>query len=448
MKDKPWYQLILNSYLHWTILGITFVSSIAETIANLGFISKTVTYTGTILVLLGLVVGSQLLHKQPIFWVTEDGQKIHIKSLNIGTWLLAGGIIVALWIPRFFPDESGIPPISSPASPSITSEPSNPVPSQSNSSSSVWDFTRDVWVKDSSMLTPRVYFEAIAVSGYLYVIGGKNGNERLSSVEYTKVNSDGSLGTWQNTSPLNFPRGFLAVVHANGRLYAIGGDDGNGGVYNTIERATIQSDGSLSNWEIISYMSESRYALDAVTINGYIYILGGDNGRDSRLSSVERAAFYDDGSIGNWETVNTMNTERANFSAVIIKNFLYVLGGWNKRFEANNQSAISSVEWAIINPDGSLGDWNFAQSLEVPTEGLAAVSAGGMIFVFGGDNRSQTLDSVQQAEINRDGIIVSWKTIETLPAPRTGLEAVYIDSIYLIGGQNQNTYNSILRTNN
>jgi N-acetylneuraminic acid mutarotase len=329
------------------------------------------------------------------------------------------------------------------------------VPTTSNNSQSPsaptsrWNFINpELWVEDSSLLTPRAYFEAIAINGFIYAVGGRNGNERLSSVEYVKVNSDRSLGTWQYTSSLNSPRSMFAVVHANGYLYAIGGEDGTGNVYDTIERATILSDGSLSNWEIVSRMNQNRYALEAVTINGYIYILGGDNGRNTTLTSVERAAFYDDGSIGGWETVNSMNNERAVFSAVIIKNYLYVLGGWNKSFEANNQSAINSVERAIINPDGSLSEWNFVQSLEVPAEGHTAVSAGGMIFVIGGDNRSQNLDSVQQTEMDRDGNIIAWKTIESLPTPRTGLAAVYIDSIYLIGGQNQNTYNSVVRTNN
>jgi N-acetylmuramoyl-L-alanine amidase len=82
------------------ILGITLVSSLVDTIANLGIIPPVVTYIGTALAI--LIMGSVLvwLKKSPLNWTTSDGFPVRIKSLNIGTWLIFVGIIIALWFPR------------------------------------------------------------------------------------------------------------------------------------------------------------------------------------------------------------------------------------------------------------------------------------------------------------------------------------------------------------
>lgn len=120
MKNKPWYQSILKSYVPWIIAGITAVSGIAESISNLGIISPFVTYAGTFLVILGLIIGIQFLKSKPLVWVTEDGQTTRIKALGFGTWLLAGGIVIALWIPRLFTNH----PSSSPTEVATTIVPS------------------------------------------------------------------------------------------------------------------------------------------------------------------------------------------------------------------------------------------------------------------------------------------------------------------------------------
>ena len=73
--------------------------------------------------------------------------------------------------------------------------------------------------------------------GYIYAVGGDSTGVRLASVEKAAINTDGTLGPWSFTSTLNAKRSVPGVVANNGYLYAIGGWDGTH--YSSVEYAQI-----------------------------------------------------------------------------------------------------------------------------------------------------------------------------------------------------------------
>ena len=101
----------------------------------------------------------------------------------------------------------------------------------------------------------------------------------LTTVEYAKINPDGSLSPWQATSALNEGRFYLAAVNVGDFIFVLGGGSGPPGDGNypvaTVERATIQPDGSLSNWVILDPMQTPRRGLKAIAYNHRIYAIGG-----------------------------------------------------------------------------------------------------------------------------------------------------------------------------
>jgi hypothetical protein len=158
------------------------------------------------------------------------------------------------------------------------------------------------------MTTVRDFPAAVQVGNYLYVLGGGNPFwvNCLTSVERAAINSDGSLGTWQIISSLSTARAAHAAVAVGGYVYALGGYTSGGGSWSSVEFAAIINDGSLGTWQPTTAMTLERHGLAAVAINGYVYALGG---RDSY--SVERAAINPDGSLGVWQTMTSMNTRRS-----------------------------------------------------------------------------------------------------------------------------------------
>ena len=74
----------------------------------------------------------------------------------------------------------------------------------------------------------RAGLSAVAHNGYIYAIGGgdfkSEGLEIFDSVEYTKVNVDGSLGEWKESGPLAIPRVYTVALIYKGYIYVMGGE--------------------------------------------------------------------------------------------------------------------------------------------------------------------------------------------------------------------------------
>ena len=100
---KPWYQKIITSYIPWIVTGFIFVGSLLDTVSNtIELITPSVTYFGTLIAALLVIFSKVLLTRYPVRWVTEDNQRVYVRSFGIAPILTLVGVLVALWIPRFF----------------------------------------------------------------------------------------------------------------------------------------------------------------------------------------------------------------------------------------------------------------------------------------------------------------------------------------------------------
>jgi hypothetical protein len=287
------------------------------------------------------------------------------------------------------------------------------------------------WQVISSMTTPRSGFAAVTAGGYVYVLGGYG----LSSVERAVINPDGSLGPWQTMTSMTTPRRALAAVVANGYIYALGGDGG----FQTVERAAINPDGSLGPWQLMTSMTIGRYYLAAVQYNDYIYLLGGiertGGGDQGALDSVERAAINPDGSLGPWQAMSSMNVPRQMLATVAVNGYIYALGGFN-----GNSGVLDSVERVTINADGTLGPWQTLGPMTTNREVLAAAVAGGYIYALGGVQKLEPgsdLSSVERAALHADGSLGPWQTATSMTMPRVEHAAVTMGGyFYTLGGWN------------
>ncbi len=285
------------------------------------------------------------------------------------------------------------------------------------------------WQVISSLNTPRGG-KAVIYDDYIYEMGGgNNSGTKESSVEYALVNPDGTLGTWNFTSPMVTDKNHFAVVVWNGFLYVVGGIDLSNTRFASIERAEINPDGSLGTWQVISSMTTPRAAAAAVVANGFLYAIGGGD-YSGPLDSIERAAINPDGSLGSWSVIDSLTMPLHSHAAVTSGNYLYVLGGSSGFCSC----VTTSVERALINPDGSLGSWVSMTSLENARYQFGAVAVNGSIFALGGDNGSIFVNN-EMASINLDGSLGSWQTIAQFNTPRSGPAIVTNGNfLYGIGG--------------
>jgi hypothetical protein len=125
---KPWYQSAIQSvviikYIPWILVGLGIVGSILDTLSSSEWITPSVTYIGTIVIVVGVILIQIALKRSPAKWITDGDQVLRISSLGIKQLFIMAGIIVALWIPRLLP-KAEKPPEFSPGtdvSPPITS---------------------------------------------------------------------------------------------------------------------------------------------------------------------------------------------------------------------------------------------------------------------------------------------------------------------------------------
>jgi hypothetical protein len=266
----------------------------------------------------------------------------------------------------------------------------------------------------------------------LYILGGDASHGSATgttTVEWTKTNPDSSLSGWQATSPMTTPRLRFGAVSVGSYLYAVGGAQlFPSPILSSAERAVIQPDGSLGTWELTSSLTMPRVDLAVVAVGGYIYALGGYKSFES-TSSVERAVIQTDGSLGAWEVISNMTVARQSFAAVAAGGYIYAIGGINT----------TSVERAAVQPDGSLGPWQFTSSLVKERQGLAAVVAGNYIYALGGSPNisvpSPIGRSVERAHIDVDRSLEPWEESSEMVLSRTwGAALVDQHHIYMLGG--------------
>jgi hypothetical protein len=274
----------------------------------------------------------------------------------------------------------------------------------------------EAWVDVSSLQTER-YRHSIAVwNDYIYVFGGaKNGPELLDTIERAAVHPDGSLGPWQVIGTLPAPRWQHESIALCGYVYIVGGSDESQDLADVIY-AEIQADGSLGPWQTTSSINEARSRFGLTSTNGYLYAMGGNNA-SSYLSSVEYAPIRRDGSLGAWQTTSSLITPRNAIEVVTVDNVLYVLSGFYLP-----QLYVSSTEYVAVQSDGTLGQWQITSSLNIPRGLLAAVTNGDAIYVFGGTTGWGN-DSVAQSEvatINSDHTLGLWQYTTSMQPDRGG----------------------------
>jgi len=304
------------------------------------------------------------------------------------------------------------------------------------------------WKTTNSFQFPRRALAAVATNGFIYVIGGMNQNgEYVKAVEFAKINSDGSVGLWKTTSSLNEGRFYLAAVVIGNFIFALGGGSGPAGDGNypvaTIERAEIQADGSLGEWQLAGHLQTPRRGLKAISDNHRIYAIGGYNG--TFLKSTEHAAVDQNGNLGQWQIDPQLATlDRYIHSATIYNDRIYLLGGHVQR---SDKMSYGDVESSKINPaTGNLAPWVVEQSrLTKPRFIASAFTMGGRLYMSGGHNGASRLNHVEFATIDRNGRVGEWRTTSELNFPRSAAAtAVAGKFVYALGGMgNKQVLNSV-----
>jgi len=164
------------------------------------------------------------------------------------------------------------------------------------------------WLETASLPMGIRYGAAFSAGNLAYVIGGRNGGEPVSTIYYSGIDSDGSIGFgtddhWEtNARPLPEPRAAAAWVLNDGWIYLLGGMTPSG-TTDSIIRARIYQDGQVGQWyESAQTLPSARWGAAAVAMGGRLYVAGG---ADAHGLASELASF----AMGEYGTLSDRRIE-------------------------------------------------------------------------------------------------------------------------------------------
>lgn len=294
------------------------------------------------------------------------------------------------------------------------------------------------WQQTTPLMEARAGATTVVAQDTMVVIGGTNGRDFISTVEYAPINPDGTLGTWQSGPRLNEPRGFTEAVVRGGYIYVAGGGNGPHGhnLLRSVERAQILPDGKIGAWQKESEMLVTRRCAKLAVQGNRIYAFGGFAG--VLLDTVESAEFLPDGRLGEWRMEPEIMTIPRYVNGVSkVGDVAYAVGGHDQK----RGVGVTSVEWAQFDSAGGLQKWQQTNPLQTGRYGLSTLAHDNYLYALGGFSGTEYLDSIEKSRVDANGNLDSWRDTTALSQPRAMLNVVhYNDNIYVVGGTNREGY--------
>uniref|UniRef100_A0A4W4FPF4 BTB domain-containing protein n=1 Tax=Electrophorus electricus TaxID=8005 RepID=A0A4W4FPF4_ELEEL len=199
----------------------------------------------------------------------------------------------------------------------------------------------DNWNLVSRMTVPRCRHNSLVYDGKLYTIGGQGVAGNLDHVE----RYDTITNQWETVSPLPKPVHSAAATVCGGKVYVFGGVNEAGRSAGVLQSYVPQT----NTWSFIeSPMIDNKYA-PAVSLNGFIFILGGAYARATTIYDPDK---------GNIKAGSNMNHSRQFCSAVVLDGKIYATGG----IVSSEGPALGNMETF----DPCTNTWTLLQNLPCP----------------------------------------------------------------------------------
>ncbi len=316
------------------------------------------------------------------------------------------------------------------------------------------DGTVGTWTTTTMLPGGRAYGVPVVSGNTVYITGGDGLSSGAdgstgSSQEMnwnTMDPSTGALGgTWSGAVKLHRSVRLSAGVYA-GIMYTWGGDQGttNGtstvdGEYVTLSqlKSNLSGDsGCGSQYCLMTSLPQETDAPGYAVYNGFVYTVGGagvntTGGTPYSTVQVSMIGNGGNGGVGAWTSnANTYATGRNNQMTVVNNNYIYIFGG-----SGSGSSYFNDVQYAPLNPDGSVGTWATTTALPTNVASGGGIAYNGYIYIIGGTNGTTKTATTYYTTFNADGTLGTWQTTSSIIQARQAfLAAAYKGYMYVAGG--------------
>jgi N-acetylneuraminic acid mutarotase len=284
------------------------------------------------------------------------------------------------------------------------------------------------WVSKAPMKTARAYLGLAAVNGKIYAIGGDQGHLNgvlwdayVMTGEVTNATEayDPSLNGWIVKSQMPTSRARFGIAVYQNKIYCIGGYNKQGTTYKDAWANEVY-DPATDTWEVKKSLPTDRLAPATNVVDGKIYVIGGSSiETHSALNVVE---VYDP-ETDTWETKTPPPLEVKSSASAVVDNKIYVLG------EEMIDPVRYRVGYRVQVYDPATNSWSIKSSAQANIWASAAATTG-----VNALKRIYFFDSTWTTVY--DPANDSWSVGASAPTPRPVAGAVAVDElIYVIGGR-------------
>ena len=198
-----------------------------------------------------------------------------------------------------------------------------------------YDLKSDTWATGTSLPGPLGEHVQAVVNNRIHVIGGRMPGKEGAKAFNDYIDStthwiyDPGLGTWLNGNPAPTARNSAAAAVHNGLIYVVGGrrnvirDDGTQIQVNLTNLEVYDAVGD--SWSILAPMPLASGGLAAATLNGKIYVFGGEQWAPEQ--KVFASSWEYDIENDLWSALPDLPTARHGLAAIAVNDAVYVIGG-------------------------------------------------------------------------------------------------------------------------
>ena len=240
---------------------------------------------------------------------------------------------------------------------------------------------------------------------------------------FTSLNWATEVGATESTS-----ESLGAVV--DGKLFLFGGFNTNDFVSSTSQRVSIY-DPATNTWKRVGDMPTKLTHSPAVVDGHNVYFIGGYDGLHPQNYGTSTVWKYDT-LKDTWTTFVSLPVPKGAGAAALLGREIHFFGGMNQN------RTINSGDHFVLNLDDPNPTWRTAASMPNPRNHLGGIAINGKIYAIGGQLFEEDRVIVQTDVHVYDPLTNQWTQVASLPKPRSQMNAatfVMDNRIIVAGGE-------------